>query len=289
MPDAPDDVAHATPRLAVGALLDVCAAAGAPAPDVTQPFDCFVLGGDPALATAIAAEHPHATVWAWDPHPEHREALRRAHDRSGLDNLVVHEGRSLPGGLDASVDIALLDEVLDTASDDQRSEMWRFVGDSLRPGGLLSVSYRTVIGWSEVQPLIHLMRYVARGHRGAPAARAPYVLDLVRRLRDGGAAYLTKRPRVAAWVDALLTTDHATVERDLLRHDIRPLSHAQVAALAAAIGCTHLGLVEDAEHDMPDDLVAAVDAASTVVLRQTYADLAVRRTHRTDVFRFGMA
>lgn len=269
--------------------VEVCGATGLPTPDLDRPFRLALIGcRDLDAASAVAAAHPHAQVWAWDPHPEHIESLRLRRDAMGLANLVVHERRALPGELDGLVDILAIDDALDTATDTQRSDIWRFVGESLRPGGLLSVSYRTVIGWIEVLPLIGLMRYVARGYRGSPESRAPHVLDLVRRLRDGGAAYITKRPHVAEWVETLLASDPLHVDREYLRHDLRPLSHAQVTALAEAVGCSYIGVAHALVHEVSAELVATVSAAPTVTLHQTYADLAVRRDHRTDVFRLGV-
>jgi SAM-dependent methyltransferase len=275
-------------------LSATCGTAGRVPLALDRPFRYALLGcADGELAASIAATHTDASVWAWDRHPEAIVATRTRGHAMGLANLTVHERRSLPDVDDRPfgdhlTDIMAINGVLDAADDALRAQVMRFAGQHLRPGGLLCVSYRTTIGWSQIQPVVALMRYVAESHVGDSTGRVPHVLSLLQRLRDANAGYITKRAKVAAWLDEVFGMDHAAIERDYLRHELRPISHAGVADLAASIGCQFVGnALHDPEVELPDALDSLVAWAPTRALRETYFDLAECRAHRVDVFRFG--
>ena len=287
-----DDAAlhAATARLMPARLAEVAATAGQRPPDLVRPFGCVVLGcGDGSLPEAVAAGHPLARVWTWDPHVESVEETLQLRRDAGLTNLEVHERASLPDHLDGfPVDVVIVNGVIDAVSDGERLRTSGFIDSVLRPGGLLAIDYRTAIGWTEIQPVVNLMRYVASTYGGDRDASVDHVLHLLRRLRDAKAAYITQRPKVAAWVDVVLASDPSTVEQQYLRNDLRPLSHAQVVQFAGSVGCGFIGTTHDAATDLAPALAGIVDGASTRPLRETYGDLAVRRTQRTDVFRKGV-
>lgn len=267
-----------------------CAIAGQRPPVIDGTFPVAVLGcRDGELAVEIARHHPQATVWAWDPEPDHVESTRRRRDDAGLVNLAVHERPGLPGDLGGGVvDMVVIDQVLEVADDDLRDQVVMAVGANLRPGGVVCVRYHTVVGWSEITPVLTLMRHVVARTHGDVEARVGAALELLRTLRNGDAKFITTRPIVEAWIDGLACLDPETIEQVYLRRELRPLSHAEVTAAMEHIGCCFVGsarLTDELDLGLSDDLVRQVAAAPTRVLQETYRDLAVRRTDRVDVFR----
>jgi SAM-dependent methyltransferase len=272
--------------LATAALL-----AGQRPPDLAAPQRWVHLGcGTGETAAVVAAAHPHAEVWAWDPELAHLEATRRLAEAAGLDNVVVHEHRDLPLDLGGGpADVIVVQDVLVAASDAERDRIAAAVDATLRPGGLLCTTYATLVGWAEVAPVQSLLRRLVAG-RPDPASAAAGALATVQRLREGGARFLAERPVVTAWLDHLAQLPVDELVARYLRGPFRPMSPAQVAATFAGSGCARIGSARLADDlDLPAGLRTAVDAAPDEVVRETYRDLAARRTYRLDLHRRGRA
>ena len=124
---------------------------------------------------------------------------------AGLDNLSIAEAadphRLMDGAGD--VDVLLLDDVVALSDEDRSAEIRDVVRRRVRPGGLVAVTYRTTSAWAEVAPLRHLARQlgVGTGSGGDDTAR---FLEVLTRLRDGGARFIVDRPHVRDIVDELL-------------------------------------------------------------------------------------
>lgn len=281
-------------RLSPTWMATACLLNGHRPPDLDGPFRYVHLGsGDGATTTAVAAAHPDASVWAWDWRVEHVESTRRRRDALGLSNVTVHERSGLPTDLGGELaDIVVVQGVMEYASNDLRDRIVKSIGANLRPGGLVCVTYKTMVGWTEIAPVVTLMRHVAQRYSGDPARLVDHVLELLATLREDRAQHLTERPSVVAWLDELATASDRTIVDDYLRDRFRPMSHAQVAGALAPTGCVYLGsarLTDDLDLNLDPTLTAIIAGAATPALRETYRDLAVRRMVRHDVFRLGPA
>lgn len=252
----------------------------------------YVGGGLGFTAAVVAAVHPDAHVWWWDPDVAGVEAAHRLQDRAALTNLTVHERADLPdapGG--GPLDLVVIDGVIDAVDDGLRAEVLRALLANLRPGGLACVSYRTTAGWSEVAPVHRLVRHLVARDPRPPHQSVPDALAAVEQLHAGDARYLTHRPAVDAWWRELraLGIDAAS---DRVRLALRPLSHAQVVDAFGRHGCTFAGpaRADDlAPRRLDPALADIIDRFDAPVLHQTLADLALHRDHRVDLFRLGSA
>lgn len=257
----------------------------------SEPRLAYLGGGHGFTAAVVAAAHPDARVWWWDPDVGAVEAARRVRDAAGLTNLAVHEHPEPPADVGGGpLDLVVIDGLLDSVNDDLRAQVLGFATANLRPGGLLCVSYRTVVGWSEVTPVHHLVRHLVAGDPRPFGRSVPAALDAVERLRAGGAQYLSQRPVVDAWWHDLRTQPTAAVTAQVARRPLRPLSHAQVVEALGQAGCCWSGPARAADLVKPDlgpKLAEIVDRFHQPVLRETLTDLALRRAHRTDLFRLG--
>lgn len=268
--------------------------AGQDPPERPDGLRAAYLGGGHGFTPAVvAAVHPEVEVWHWDPDVRAIEHTRRVRDAAELANLAVHEHPTLPDKIGSGhLDLVVVDSVLDTVDDDLRARVIDAVTTSLRPGGLLCVSYRTTVGWGEVAPVHHLVReLVARDPRTFEASVATAV-DAVDHLRTGGAGYFTKRPVVDAWWHEVRALPKAVLVEQVFAQPLRPISHAQVVEALARGGATFVGPARPADLGEPDhqaklaEVLGEIDAP---LVRETLGDLAVRRAHRADVFRLGSA
>jgi hypothetical protein len=240
--------------------------------------------------SVIAAAHPSAEVYAWDHRPGAVEKARRLREEASLDNLVVHERPELPTDYGAPADFVVVEGVVDSVSEELRSDVFALIERVLRPGGLVAMTFRTIIGWAEIVPVQRLIRYLATRDASDPTTQVRQTLELLARLATGGASYLAARPRVTQWLDELRTLAPADIVAEYVERDLRPVSHAQVSQRLAEGGCHFVGsahLLDDLGLDIPPGVVDTIATAPTRALREWFGDLAVRRAHRCDVFRLG--
>ena len=235
----------------------------------------------------VAAVHPSASVHVWDPDPSVLNRVAAIGRDASLDNMQIYGRRSAPeaGHLDLC-DLVVLDGLVDSIAAGERDALITKAASLLRPGGLLAVHYRTVVGWGEVAPLIRALRSTIAG---GTAKNHHELLAPLQVLRSRGAAYPAVRPVVGAWLDELLDKPAAEVIDHWSADDLSPLSHAQLCRAAAVHGAEFVtsAHVYDPLTAAPPALARQVWGAPTAVLRETLSDLAVRRTQRIDLFRLG--
>lgn len=272
-------------------LATATALAGRRPPPTDRPLRAAWLGcRAPSTPAVVAAVHPEAEVWAWDPDPARVAAMAQLRDDAGLANLVVHEQPRPPAPSAAAFDLVVLDALIDSVEDRARHELVRSAATLLRPGGLACVTYRTVVGWSEIAPVVAVLRHVAHRSSRDHADSVADALALLRELDDRQAGYLATRPVVRAWLRELFDLPVADVVERYVHRDLRPVSHAQLVEAFAAFGVGYLGpgrLDPDLPADAGPGLVEQVRRAGSSVLRETFGDLAVRRSDRADLFGLG--
>ena len=270
-------------------------------PELTRPFRYLLVGcahGNTALT--VAATHPASCVWAIDEHAELVEDVACLRDEAELPNLHVHQ--CLPADLaDVSIngdpfpdqfDLIVIDDMLDSVSEQDRGHLIEMVRRRLRPGGLACVSYQVLSGWAELLPLQNFMRLVAERTVGGPADAFRTAVELLTQLRSGGALYLSSSPRVSQWLDHLVDVGPDDIAEKFLAGRFHPLSHAEVTKQFAVAGCSFIGnarLTDDIDHEISPSLRTKITSVEYRPLRETLTDLAVGRTRRLDLFRRGEA
>ncbi len=136
--------------------------AGQRPPEITGTFRVAWLGCDATFTPAVvAAVHPMAEVVAWDPDPAKVAMVRRLGDDAELANLVPHERPAPPVPDQRKFDIVVIDGLVDSVSDVERTRFTTAAMALLRPGGVTCVTYRTSVGWGEIAPVVQLLRYFA--------------------------------------------------------------------------------------------------------------------------------
>ncbi len=270
--------------------------AGYQPPDPDRPLRVLDLGCGPGVTAAvIAAAHPLAEVWAADGEPTNVERADRLATASGLANLTVLEAnptaRTDSSALPASVDIAIVDDLVSTTDEAGRAALATLLAQRVDPGGLVAVVYRTRIGWSEVIPLRRLALLFAPAGRSPAGWQARAIVDLLEQLRAGGAGYIAERPAVTTFVDQVATMGHQQLTDVLLTEHLEPMALVDVAEWLAPTGATFIGSAALGDQGAPADspLLDLLDDTQDEHLREALRDLVGRPTFRIDVFRRGGA
>jgi len=269
-----------------------------------QPLDNHVdrilwLGCSAALTPAVTATvHPRTQVVAWDPDPSRAAALAELAHRAELTNLEVHHHPAPPPTDDGgSFDLVVIDHLVDTVDHRRRQEILDTSVAAARPGTLICVTYRTTVGWSELTPVLRLIRRIAtRSSRDPLHASTSDALALVAELHERNIGYLgPSRPLVRDWVQELMATPVTDVVDHFVHRSVHPLSHAQLVEAYAHDGVAYVGPAHLdaalAHHGLPAEterkLSATIATGASLVLREALTDIAVRRSERADIFRLG--
>jgi hypothetical protein len=191
-----------------------------------------------------------------------------------------------------AIDVVAVENVIDGVDEDVEEDLFDAIGECLRPGGIVALSYKTVVGWAEIAPVQRTVRHMVLRDGREPIAAVPDALDLLDRLQAGGAGYLAARPAVAAWLERVRSEDAAHVVAEYVERELRPTSHAHASHELSARGFSFVGsaqLMDDLGPGIAPNLASRIATLPTRTLREAYTDLAVRRASRTDVFRLGAA
>lgn len=262
--------------------------------DFGGSFRVAYLDGYGSVTSAVvAAVHPESEVFVWSWLPSVIETAIDLRSAAALDNLVVQESPGAPGtSAHRPADLIVLDGVIDAVNDERTRQILDFVRRTVRPGGSVVVTYRTIAGWTEIQPLYRLLRYIITTPGRDHSATALEALEVLGRLRAGGAAYIAGRPIVAAWLDELQSMSVPAIVRAYIDRDLRPSSHNAVVKQMSDFGAHFVGsthLLDDLASELPEGTRPIVAEALSRTLRESYADLALRRSARADLFRVGSA
>ena len=239
-------------------------------------------------AAVLAAVHPGAEVLGYDHDPAHVERARDLAVAAGLDNLSIAEAANLHRLMDGAedVDLVLLDDVVALSNEARSAEIRDVVRRCVRPGGLVAVTYRTTSAWAEVAPLRHLARLlgVGTGSGGDGCAR---FLEVLTRLRDGGARFMVDRPQVRVIVDELLGGGPGVVAALLVEDRSEPTSLAAMSSWLAPAGACFVGSARLDDDELGRPLSELLADTEDDELREQLRDIAERPVYRIDLFRRG--
>lgn len=235
----------------------------------------------------LAAAWPEASFVAVDPDAtsiaEGQDLARRA----GLTNLDLRACGVEDLSDEAPFDFVVMHGLYVWVDDGVRRAIRDFLARSLRPGGLVFISYDTLPGWSAVWPIMRLIR------AGADGARWPAVREGLARfdaLRRAGADYFSQHPVAAERLDQWrhsAAADPAYLTSEILDLADLPLGREVAAALAPSgldfcgrypLALNHLDLVVPRE-----SLAVLLDLGSRAAI-EDHVDLIRGESLRQDVF-----
>lgn len=256
------------------------------------PFTYCELGcglGDTAMA--VGAANAQAEVWGFDFNPAHVACGRHAVARTGLGNVRLEERsfEELADGAAADLptfDYVTLHGVWSWVSPANQGHIVAFLRRYLKPGGLVSVSYNAMPGWSGSLGLQHLLYEGARRSGGASHQRFREAFELVRRVSEVGESAL--KPKLVEGIDKLVKKDlFSYLSHEYINAFWRPSFFAEVASSMAMAKADYVASANILENFpqvcMRPEQKNLVEALAPD-LRQTVQDYFCPRTFRRDIF-----
>ncbi|ALJ39520.1 methyltransferase domain-containing protein (plasmid) [Azospirillum brasilense] len=288
-------------ELSPGYLSYVCLLNGIRPPRTDRLFRYCELGcGQGMTLNILAATHPHGRFTGIDFNPLHVAGARRLAEEAGLSNVAFHE-RSFQevaaGALPAEeagegFDFIVLHGVYSWVSPENRRAVVDILEKTLKPGGLVFVSYNAMPGWAPLVPLQKLML----AHAAANPARSDRQLDaalgFIGRLSEGGAGYFVANPTAGQHLETVAKQDRHYLTHEYLNAHWEPLGHAQVAQDMAR---AKLGYACSANipHNIDElsvrpELRPLLAEIADPTLAETVRDFAMNQVFRRDIFIRGL-
>ncbi len=279
---------------APGWLVSVATALGRRAPDVQGAFRWLELGcGDGLGAALTAAGWPQAEVVAVDAHPGHAARARALAAAAAPGSMRVLEMNfetlaAAPDDTLAPCDFIVLHGVYAWVSEANRQAIATIARRWLRPGGLLYVGYMSQPGAAPMAAMQKLMRLAAERRGGSAAQRVRAGLDLLQRLRRGGAGCFAEVPGLAQQLDHMEAEDPRSLVHEFLGQHWEPQHVADVMRNFARAGCRFVGSATPLENidrvSVPGDALPAIRDAGDPAIAETLRDLARHQSLRRDLY-----
>src|ERR1700694_710491 len=168
----------------------------------------------------LAASNPGVEFEGLDFNPEHVGHVQRLIQSAGVSNLQVSETsfeEAAARGGDNNVDVILLHGIFGWVGRASQDAILAIARQRLKPDGVFYVSYNCMPGWAPLVPIRQLMHEVKRRNPGASSGRQlTQALELLTKLRDGGAGYFAANPKAAEHLSGMLKTDSVYLAHEYL-------------------------------------------------------------------------
>jgi SAM-dependent methyltransferase len=261
----------------------VAAVSGASPCELERPFTYLELGCGPGNSPITnAAAFPCGEFHACDINRSHVEQARERAAAFGILNIEFH-ACSFEELHPPMLDFIVAHGVYSWVSAAQRQSIRRLVRDSLKPGGLLYLSYNSLPGWAGEMPLRKLLVELAAGDTGLTSARAARALLSLERLK-----FLEAEPRSAAAIRAYRQAPIAYVAHEFLNDEWEAFYGVDVADQLQEAGVVYLGSATLADNHplllVDEATLRTVEQLETPRQRRLALDFATRRQFRRDVF-----
>lgn len=248
-------------------------------------FELVDLGcGDGAFLLMLAAACPEGRFLGIDAKSSHIAAANQAAQTLRLRNISFRCARFDQVEMSGvgTADYVTAQGVLSWIGDQSRAAMWRLAARLLRPGGVLSLGYNCLPGWSAAASLQKLLYGLCRDGGADPAAR---IAEAVETIRAGGLV----DPRLLAWFDDLWARmPRGYFAHEFLNRDWMPFWSEQVLETAAAHGLAFAGQADPVALRTDWTLRRAARAAladiAAPAARETAFDLCIGASFRTDIY-----
>lgn len=256
-----------------------------------KPFTYLELGCGFGNSTVVnAAAFPSGEFHGCDLNPAHIEGGVRHAAALGVSNVQFHES-SFDQMLSLDLppfDFIVLHGVYSWVGAEARQAIRRVVGKTLKPGGLVYVSYNCLPGWSAEAPLRRLLLEFSATAKGGTPERTEVALQVLKGLSGSKLRYFTANPSAVTAVDSYVRGPSNYLAHEFLNQTWEPFYSIDIADELAEAETRYLGsatLVDNHPTLMVDGLAAeAVAKLATPRQRQLAMDFATNQRFRRDVF-----
>jgi SAM-dependent methyltransferase len=269
----------------------VAALCGASPRNLDQSFTYLDLGCGLGSSTIVnAGAFPPGEFHACDFNPAHIEGAQRHAAALEISNIQFHEAafqdlllQDLP-----AFDFIVLHGVYSWVGAEARQAIRRVIRESLKPGGLVYVSYNCLPGWSIEAPLRKLLLELAADAGGGSPQRVQQALRSLKQLSGSKLRYFTANPPAVTAVDSYAKDPSNYLAHEFLNQTWEPFYSIDIADEMADADVRYLGsatLVDNHPALVIDGLAAEVVAKlATGRQRQLAIDFAANQRFRRDVF-----
>jgi SAM-dependent methyltransferase len=272
----------------------MCLLCGVEPPALDAGFTYCELGcGTGITSLILAAANPEARFVAVDFNPSHILYARRLARASGLNNIEFHEagfddlvngrGPTLP-----AFDFITLHGVYSWVAPGVRASIVQLIEKTLKPGGIVYVSYNAMPGWAACLPVQRLLYDVAELGWERSDSRMQRAVGVLAKLNEAEAAALKNNVFVKEILKYTTVGRHPYLVHEYLNGSWAPQYHVDVARDLAAAKLTYVGQADPITNYLEFILTPAqreiVMRAESSPLRETLLDLCIDRRFRQDVF-----
>lgn len=263
-------------------------------PDISEGFAYCELGcGRGGTGLLMAAAHPGGEFHCFDFNPAHIAYAQAKARAAGLTNITFHElsFADLTGPRAPALpifDFITMHGVWTWIAPHLQQAIVTFIDQSLRPGGLVYVSYNAMPGWSSTSPLQRLVKELASEVTGRSDVAAERAIGMLGQLVDIK-AIPERMHEGAALIQRLLDQQMSSyIAHEYLNDQSRPAYHFEVAEAFAGAKLTFAGSTDLLNNFQNVVLTAAqhefISGIASPSLRETLKDFCADTRFRTDVF-----
>jgi len=274
-----------------------CLLAGVAAPDLApgRPLSYLELGcGHGFGALALAVCNPSWQVTGVDFNPAHIAVARSLAANAGLTHARFIEAdlATLADGPGASeipeVDVATLHGLWSWVPDPVRAGIVRLLGNKVRPGGIVHLSYNSLPAWQGALGMQRLVREAGERLAAPSDLRAQAGFETVRALAGAKAHHLCALPFVGSLLDHAQRCQPSYLAHEYMNRSWRPCFHADVVPAMAEAKLDWVASAQLLEMfsslSVPDEARAVLDRFHDPVMRELVKDMCLERGLRQDVF-----
>ncbi len=279
-----------------GHLQLACILNGFEPPLSTQHFSYCELGcGQGTTASVIAAANPLAHVTAIDFNPAQiARAQRRARD-CGLTNIMFLE-QSFEELKNAAnykdFDIISLHGVWSWISQNDRDAIVSFLAGAVKPGGLVSLSYNCMPGWTSLLPFQRMLLEHSRLTKTRSDQRVVNSLEFIEQLEQLGCQTVGNKDFFARFQSKnkiRTEQDHAVyLAHEYLNQNWQPLYHIDTAQMLEPAKLNFIGsatlLDNFSDLMLTPEQRKIIDTLPPGALREMTKDYFVNRPFRRDIY-----
>lgn len=258
-----------------------------------QPYTYFELGfGRGLTLTVLAATNSNGRFYGNDFNPAHVAGARALAATAQLDNLTLLENsfEELAQGRVEGLpqfDFITLHGIYTWVSRENRQHIVDFIARYLKPGGIVSLSYNAMPGWSSALPLQRLLLDFAAHFPGSSELQMQAGIAYVQQLQQLQAGYITANPALAPRLDKLIESDPHYSVHEYLNQDWEPLYHADVMRDVERAKLDFAGS-SDLHFTYPElylnaDQQATINLLPDATMRETMKDYFFNTSFRKDV------
>ena len=258
-----------------------------------QPYAYFELGfGRGQTLNVLAAANPNGQFYGNDFNPAHVAGARALTAKAQLGNLTLLEnsfeelGQGRVPGL-PQFDFITLHGIYTWVNRENRQHIVDFIARYLKPGGIVSLSYNAMPGWSSALPLQRLLLEFSNSFPGRSDLQIQAGIAYVQQLQNLQAGYITDNPALAPRLNALINSDPHYSVHEYLNQNWEPLYHTDVMRDVARAKLDFAGSA-DLPFAFPAlylnaDQQATIDLLPDAAMREMMKDYFLNTSFRKDV------